>query len=427
MTTLLTSPAPAVLVRPRAKARTLAQKRLRRVQVVWALLFFNVLTFATQPLVLNIPHFLGQGLTQGSLVLAFVLALTVNPKVKVRPNLFLGLYSLLAITTLMMSVRFVGLGTTYRASRVVVFLAVLWLVTPWFGRRDLLLVRTQVRILAALVLSVLVGLALSPSKAYVLNAGARRLTGAIWPMEPTAVGHYAAELTGLALLLWLCGIWGRRLALAVAVPSALALVLTHTRTAMGALIVALLVAGLSMASVSRRVRALLATALVVGAIVSVPLSPFISSWLQRGQTSAAVTELSGRTEVWPVVLSEPRPVTDLVLGSGLSNDSVVGAANPAFNGLPIDNGWISTFQNQGVVGDMLEGACFLGLLLVALLRPRGPTRALALFLIVYCLASSFTETVVGGASTYLLDLTLAASLLVGPLPAAGPGGSVARA
>jgi hypothetical protein len=39
-------------------------------------------------------------------------------------------------------------------------------------------------------------------------------------------------------------------------------------------------------------------------------------------------------------------------------------------------------------------------------------RALALFLVVYCLVASFTETGFSDASTYLLELTLAASMLV---------------
>ena len=39
---------------------------------------------------------------------------------------------------------------------------------------------------------------------------------------------------------------------------------------------------------------------------------------------------------------------------------------------------------------------------------------MALFLIIYCLFASFTETGMGEASPYLLDLTVAASLLVIP-------------
>jgi hypothetical protein len=55
--------------------------------------------------------------------------------------------------------------------------------------------------------------------------------------------------------------------------------------------------------------------------------------------------------------------------------------------------------------------------MMAATRPRGPARAIALFLLVYCLIASFTETGLGAASTYLLDLTIAASVLVGPAPA----------
>ena len=402
MTAVVTSPVvPAIsrraVTRRSGRTKTAEERRLRRVQVIWALLFFNVLSFAVQPLVLPIPHFLGQMLTQGSLAVAFVLALTVNPKVVVRPNLFLGLYSLLAVTTLMMSVRLVSFGTVYRSSRLIGFLAVLWMLTPWWGRRDLLLLRAQVRFLVGILISVALGLILSPSKAYVFNAGARRLTGAIWPMPSTQLGHYMAELTGLALLLWLCRIWSRRTALIVAIPSFAALLLTHTRTALLAMVVSLVVAGLSLLTGSRRARRVFATALILAATLVPPLSPAVSSWLVRGESATEVSNLSGRTEVWPEVFSEQRPEVNKILGSGMGNGSVIGAPDPGSNGLPIDSGWVSTYQNQGIVGDVLEGVIFLMLLLAAMFSPRGPTRAIALFLIVYCLIASFTETGMGDA------------------------------
>ena len=106
--------------------------------------------------------------------------------------------------------------------------------------------------------------------------------------------------------------------------------------------------------------------------------------------------------------------TNKIFGSGLSNGSVIGQS-PAVNGLPIDSSWIATYQDQGIVGDVLEGVMFLVLLVRRLLRPRGPARAMALFLIMYCLFASFTETGMGEASTYLLDLTVAASLARRPL------------
>ena len=59
------------------------------------------------------------------------------------------------------------------------------------------------------------------------------------------------------------------------------------------------------------------------------------------------------------------------------------------------------------------------LLVTAYFQPRGVRRALALFLITYCLVASFTEDGFTDVSPYLLDLTLAASLLVPSLEGSG--------
>jgi hypothetical protein len=55
------------------------------------------------------------------------------------------------------------------------------------------------------------------------------------------------------------------------------------------------------------------------------------------------------------------------------------------------------------------------LFITAYFQPRGVQRALGLFLVSYCLVASFTEVGFTDASTYLLELALAASLLVPPL------------
>ena len=56
------------------------------------------------------------------------------------------------------------------------------------------------------------------------------------------------------------------------------------------------------------------------------------------------------------------------------------------------------------------------LLVMAYFQPRGVQRALALFFVTYCLVASFTEVGFTDVSPYLLEVTLAASLLV---PSAG--------
>jgi O-antigen/teichoic acid export membrane protein len=262
------------------------------------------------------------------------------------------------------------------------------------------------RVLVVILCSALLGLLLAPGKA--LANG--RLGDALWPIPPTQLAHYSAVLVGLGIILWISRLATRRQTLLLVIPSVAVLVATHTRTAILAAVIGLLVAGLSLFTGSKRVRRVFAVAIVVATVVGLPLSSFVTSWAARGEGSSQLTSLTGRTKAWALVLSEPRPETNKLFGSGLSNGSVTGQTGNG-NGLSIDSGWISTYQDQGIVGDVLEGAMFLTLLLTAILRPRGPTRALALFLIVYCLVASFTESGMGGASPYLLDLTVAASLL----------------
>jgi hypothetical protein len=136
--------------------------------------------------------------------------------------------------------------------------------------------------------------------------------------------------------------------------------------------------------------------------------------LVRGQSSQQLSQLTGRTKAWTLVLSNHRPATNVIFGDGLSNGSVTGLSNPANDGAAIDSSWVLIYQDQGIVGEVLVAAIILLLLLTALFRARGPTRALALFLIVYCVIAGFSESGLGTASQYLLDLTVAASLVTFP-------------
>ena len=385
------------------------EKRRRRVTTVWLLIFLNVLGTPAGGII-PIPHRIAQVLTQACLPAAFLLALSINPRVRIRPNVFLALYSALAVTSLMMSVRFIGFGTTYRAFRLIGFVVVIWLLTPWFGDRGLTLLRAHRRVLTIIIGSVILGLLISPGKA--LQYG--RLGGAIWPIPATQVAHYAAVLVGLTVILWMCGMVSRRSALLVILPGIAALIGTHTRTVLVAMAVAILVAGLSLFGGSRRVRRAFLGAILIVVFIGLPLSSLVTSWAARGQSSSEITQLTGRTKAWALVFSEPCAETNKLLGSGLSNGGVNNQPDGSLDGLPIDSSWILAYQDQGLVGDILDGAMFVLLLFTALLRPRGRTRALALFLIVYCLVASFTESGMGIASPYLLDLTVAASLVALP-------------
>jgi len=370
----------------------------RRIALVWALLVLNVLTYTGS--LLPVPGAVGKAITQGALPLALLVALTVNRRVTVRPNVFLCLVGLLVVETIVTALRPQYFGTVYRTFRLAEFFAVLWLLTPWWGRRDLLLVRCHLASLGVVLASVLLGLFVAPGHAM---AGGR-LTGVFCVIPATQVAHYAAVVLGLVVVLWLSGkVRGQATAL-IAVVTVAILILTHTRTALVGTVAGILVAGLSLIVAKARVRKFFAAASIVASIVIITLSSVITTWLARGQGTDQLTELTGRTKVWGPLLAFPRDNFQMIFGFGMSNDS--------FNGLPIDSNWLAAYQTQGLFGVVLCATILLFLLVAAWFQPRGVQRALALFLVAYCLVASFTEVGFTDASMYLLDLALAASLIV---------------
>jgi hypothetical protein len=377
----------------------------RRVGAVWSLLFLNALGY-TGTLV-HIPSVFGKVLTQGALPAALLVALTVNRRVLVRPNVFLCLVSLLPIAAILPALQPEYLGTVYRTFRLAEFVAVLWLLTPWWGRSDLLLIRSHLKVLAVILGSVILGLLVAPGHALVGG----RLGGALWEIPPTQVAHYAAVTIGLMVVLWLCGQVSGRITLLVAAIAGIVLVLTHTRTALIAMMAGILIAGMSLIVTKSRARKLLAVGGVVASIAIVTLSSVITTWLTRGEGAQELTDLTGRTKVWGPLLAFPRDKFQEIFGFGLSNSS--------FNGLPIDSNWLSSYQEQGLFGVTVCAVILLFLLVNAYFRPTGMQRALALFFVTYCLVASFTEDGFTDTTPYLLELTLAASLLVQPFAGRG--------
>jgi hypothetical protein len=374
----------------------------RRVGLVWGLLVLDVLTYVGSAV--HIPHAAGKALTQGALPVALLVALTVNRRVIVRPNVFLCLVSVLVIEAVLTSLQPQHFGTVYRTFRLAEFVATLWLLTPWWGRRDLLLVRCHLVSLLVVLSSVLLGLLVAPGHA--MPAG--RLTGALWVIPSTQVAHYAAVALGLMVVLWLCRRARGGPTLLVVVPVVVILILTHTRTALVGAIAGILVAGLSLIVAKARVRKFFGAAVAVASIAIITLSSFLTTWLARGEGTQELTNLTGRTKVWGPLLSFPRDKFQEIFGFGLSNSQ--------FNGLPIDSNWLASYQEQGLFGVVVCATILLFLFVTAYLQPRGVQRALALFLVTYCLVASSTEVGFTDASMYLLDLFVAASLLVPSAP-----------
>ena len=375
----------------------------RRVGAAWALLFFDTLTYIPGS-ILHIPSHVGKALAQGALPLALLVALTANPKFRLRPNVFLCLVCLLVIDTVITVAAAPHLGASYRTFRLAEFVAALWLLTPWWGRHDMLLLRCQLRCLYVALGSVLLGLLVAPGHALAFDG---RLEGIIWPMTATQVAQYAAVAAGLTLVLWLARLVSGRATLVGVTFAVAILLLTHTRTALVSLVAGILVAGLSLFTINARVRKLFAAGVAVVSIVVITLADVVITWLARGENAQGLTTLTGRTNFWSLVLNEPRTRFQEIFGFGLSNASI--------NGKPIDSNWLAAYMQEGLFGVVVCAVILVWLLVTALLQPRGVRRALALFLVTYCILASFTEDSFTNVSTYLLHLTVAASLLITPL------------
>jgi hypothetical protein len=372
----------------------------RRVCTVWGLLFLNVLTYSPGVAIVAIPSTVGKIVTQAALPAAILITLTINRKLLLRPNVLLCLVSLLVLGVLIADTQGQHIGTLYRTVRLAEFIIALWLLTPWWGRKDMLLLRCHLITMGVVLGSVLLGLMVAPNRAMING----RLCGVIWPIAQTQVAHYAAVMIGLVVVLWLCGKLRGRPTLAVVVVSLIILILTHTRTALLALGAGLLISGLSLITAKARVRRFFASGTAVVAIGVITLSNVITNWLARGQTGNELLGLTGRTNVWALVLNAPRTRFQEIFGFGLSNDS--------YNGLAIDSNWLASYMDQGIWGVLVCAAILIFLIIAAFFQPRGARRAITLFLLMYCLVASFTEVGFTDTSPYLLDIVVAASLLV---------------
>ncbi|WP_300015975.1 O-antigen ligase family protein [Pseudonocardia sp.] len=388
----------------------------RLIGMVWGLMLVNTLGFTSLDLIIPFPHQFGQVITMAALALAFGLALVLNPRIRLRPNAYLLLLTLIVIVSVASSLQMEsGTGSLLRCMRLILFVCTLWLLTAWW-RGDLTFVRHHIKALCLILLTVVAGLIISPGSAFSGPGG--RLVGAIWPIPAPQVGMYSAVAIGLCVLLWTTRRLDGRSAVLVTVPAVALLLLSHTRTALLGLVVGLAVAGLSLVLTTVRARRTLLGAVAAGVVGLAVFGQTIEEWLARGQKTEDLANLTGRTKVWDELLAKHRTVSEEAFGVGLTDKS--------FGGLPIDNAWLTIYNEQGWIGITLVAGFLLTMLVAAMLRPSSPQRACALFIVIYCITVSYTEGGLGDASPYLLALAVAASLLATPVSAAAQSRSVPR-
>ncbi|MEU3997062.1 O-antigen ligase domain-containing protein [Streptomyces fungicidicus] len=377
----------------------------KAVGTAWGLLVLNTLGSAGAETIVPLPRSLIQMVTMGALAAAFVLALAVNLRLRVRPSAFLLLLTLLLVPSVISSADLEsGFGALFRCARLALFVGTLWLLSRWWDGGPGF-VRHHIRMYFLVLCSVAAGLVVSPGAAMPELYGGR-LVGALWPLTPPQIGQYAAVITGLSVLLLLGGRTDRRSAALVALPALVLLALTHTRTATLGLLAGLILAIGSLVLTSAAARRFFTWAVACAAVAAVGFGSVLQAWFLRGQSQENFASLTGRAKVWDALLAAPRTTSEYVFGAGLGDKS--------FGGLPIDNSWLAVYHEQGVFGVALVAAAVAVLGGVALLRPPSLSRACAIFLISYCAIASYTEAGLGDASPYLLHLTVSASLLAAP-------------
>ncbi len=236
--------------------------------------------------------------------LAIFLLLLANRRVILRPNVFLCIVSSFPLEAILTALQPQYLGTIYRTFRLVEFVIALWLLTPWWGRRDLLLVRCHLK--AYLVI---------PDQCFSarLSPPGRREEGRLASASGTSrrlksvttrrSRQASSSCSGF------CGKLPGRLALGIVVVSVGMLILTHTRTALVGMMAGILIAYLSLVTTNARVRKLLDTAGIILVIAILTQSSFITSCLLRGEGTQDLPKLTGRTKVWTAILRFPRQIS----------------------------------------------------------------------------------------------------------------------
>lgn len=379
------------------------------VGLIWALLVVNTLGTIGVETIVPTPDPVLQMITMGSLGIAFVLALVLNPRLHVRPNAFLLLLTLLLIVSIVSSATLQsGIGALVRCARLTVLFATVWLLTRWWDG-SLTFVRHHLRAIVAVLGSVVLGLVVAPGLARP-EAYDGRVTGVVWPLTATQVGDYAAVAAGLILVLWLARSSTGWSMVGIALPAITLLLMSHTRTATVGLIAGVTVAGLTLALSNAHARRSLAGTALAAGLIAAAFPAALLSWFRRGQGDDALENLTGRQQVWDALLAAERTPFEHLFGAGLGDKS--------FNGLPIDSTWLAVYQEQGLVGAAIIVMFLAGLIFAAAIRPPSPSRACAVFLIVYCLVASYAQTGMGDASSYLLHVIVAAALLTGSEPTA---------
>jgi exopolysaccharide production protein ExoQ len=294
------------------------------------------------------------------------------------------------------------------------------------------------------------------ANAFVALVGASVLVGLVhrFPQPPEQRHRFtwlylhpitAANYCGLAIVfcaaLWLrnmrlnrvrragCPGWSGAGYLVLFVLVAGALFSTHTRTAIAATAVALLVYALLMTRVFRKRLELLVVLMLSGLVALVAVGPQLYAYISRGESGSQLATLNQRTQLWSQAFSEL--ARDPLFGHGIGSSHGLFLSTAGLGGA--HTAAIKILTDAGVIG-CVAWAVFLGAALYAEVRllkvARGPMEApLLLALFAFFVINSITTEGLGAAANVqqlMLFLTSAWAVILTREKAMGARGASQR-
>jgi hypothetical protein len=139
--------------------------------------------------------------------------------------------------------------------------------------------------------------------------------------------------------------------------------------------------------------------------------PTLHTWLLRGQGTAQISSLSGRTTSWHYVLDEEVSLQTAIIGHGLGNKRVLLTRGEGdVDVMAIDNSWLSLYWETGLLAVTIVGIALIVAWISVLRAPTPYVKASGALLLGYVTAASLNESGLSDLSSMTLHLLVAAAV-----------------
>lgn len=189
-----------------------------------------------------------------------------------------------------------------------------------------------------IVINTLLGALLFPDLAFLQNMQFRGMTSIFPRINLNTASQIGASMAvgALATLYNTKGVWSRVLLGVVTAAGVAVLILAHSRTSLLALAACIIVFAFYARS------AMLKVMTIIGTVIIAIASTAVMTFMYRGQTEEQLTSLTGRTDLWVIVIEK-------IMGSPIFGYGYYSATRALFNIPGVDNTYLSVLMGGGIV------------------------------------------------------------------------------